>query len=111
MGTSTETAVLDYIREADNELAQKIMDNMFSFDDLKKVDDKGLFSYAMFKRMNQSEWADNICEDLRPVLHLLESQWGVKVVRIGLENVKAPETVVNKNGGGMPAQFRGTTQE
>jgi flagellar motor switch protein FliG len=42
MGSSIETAVLDYIREADNELAQKIMDNMFTFDDLVKVDDKGI---------------------------------------------------------------------
>ena len=44
MGSSIETAVLDYIREADNELAQKIMDNMFTFDDLNKVDDKGIQS-------------------------------------------------------------------
>ena len=29
-----ETSVLDYIREADNDLAQQIMDNMFTFDDL-----------------------------------------------------------------------------
>lgn len=42
MGSSVETAVLDYIREADNELAQKIMDNMFTFDDLEKIDDKGI---------------------------------------------------------------------
>ena len=42
MGSSIETAVLDYIRETDNELAQKIMDNMFTFDDLEKVDDKGI---------------------------------------------------------------------
>jgi flagellar motor switch protein FliG len=42
MGGSVETAVLDYIREADNELAQKIMDNMFTFDDLEKIDDKGI---------------------------------------------------------------------
>lgn len=42
LGGSVETAVLDYIREADNELAQKIMDNMFTFDDLEKVDDKGI---------------------------------------------------------------------
>ncbi|MDO9237568.1 MAG: flagellar motor switch protein FliG [Aquabacterium sp.] len=41
MGSSIETMVLDYIREADNELAQKIMDNMFTFDDLTKLDDKG----------------------------------------------------------------------
>ncbi len=52
MGTSAETAVLDYIREADNDLAQKILDNMFSFDDLQKLDDKGM--QAMLKEV-QSE--------------------------------------------------------
>ncbi|MFN0186440.1 MAG: flagellar motor switch protein FliG [Aquabacterium sp.] len=44
MGSSVETSVLDYIREADNDLAQKIMDNMFTFDDLGKLDDKGVQS-------------------------------------------------------------------
>jgi flagellar motor switch protein FliG len=52
MGSSIETAVLDYIREADNELAQKIMDNMFTFDDLEKLDDKGF--QALLKEV-QSE--------------------------------------------------------
>ena len=42
MGSSVETAVIDYIRDADNELAQRIMDNMFTFDDLEKIDDKGI---------------------------------------------------------------------
>jgi flagellar motor switch protein FliG len=42
MGNAIETSVLDYVREADNDLAQKIMDNMFSFDDLVKIDDKGI---------------------------------------------------------------------
>ena len=41
MGSSVETSVLDFVREADGELAQKIMDNMFVFDDLEKLDDKG----------------------------------------------------------------------
>ncbi|GAB1389230.1 MAG: flagellar motor switch protein FliG [Rubrivivax sp.] len=41
MGSAAETAVLDYVREADGELAQKIMDNMFTFDDLEKIDDRG----------------------------------------------------------------------
>ena len=41
MGSAVETAVLDFVREADGELAQKIMDNMFTFDDLEKLDDKG----------------------------------------------------------------------
>ena len=44
LGSSIETATLDYIREADNDLAQKIMDNMFTFDDLEGVDDKGIQS-------------------------------------------------------------------
>lgn len=52
MGTSVETAVLDYIRAADNDLAQKIMDNMFTFDDLEKIDDKGI--QALLKEV-QSE--------------------------------------------------------
>ena len=42
MGTAVETSVLDFIREADDDLAQKIMDNMFTFDDLDKLDDKGV---------------------------------------------------------------------
>jgi flagellar motor switch protein FliG len=42
LGSSVETSVLDFVREADNDLAQKIMDNMFTFDDLEKLDDKGI---------------------------------------------------------------------
>jgi flagellar motor switch protein FliG len=44
MGSSVETSVLDYVREADNDLAQKIMDNMFTFDDLANLDDKAIQS-------------------------------------------------------------------
>ena len=35
---------LDYIRANDNDLAQKILDNMFTFDDLERLDDKGIQS-------------------------------------------------------------------
>ena len=44
LGGSVETSVLDFVREADNDLAQKIMDNMFTFDDVEKIDDKGIQS-------------------------------------------------------------------
>ena len=44
MGSALETSVLDYVRESDPELAQKLMDNMFGFDDLIKLDDKGVQS-------------------------------------------------------------------
>jgi flagellar motor switch protein FliG len=52
LGTSVETAALDYIREADNDLAQRIMDNLFTFDDLMRVDDRGI--QALLKEV-QSE--------------------------------------------------------
>ena len=44
LGGTLETSVLDFIRGADNDLAQKILDNMFTFDDLMKLDDKGIQS-------------------------------------------------------------------
>jgi flagellar motor switch protein FliG len=52
MGSAVETSVLDFVREADGDLAQKIMDNMFTFDDLEKIDDKGI--QALLKEV-QSE--------------------------------------------------------
>ncbi len=42
LGSAVETSVLDFVREADADLAQQIMDNMFTFDDLVKIDDKGI---------------------------------------------------------------------
>lgn len=52
MGNAVETSVLDFVREADIDLAQKIMDNMFTFDDVEKIDDKGI--QALMKEV-QSE--------------------------------------------------------
>ncbi|MDO9158961.1 MAG: flagellar motor switch protein FliG [Burkholderiaceae bacterium] len=42
MGTSIETGVIESIREHDPDLAQKIMDKMFTFEDLLKLDDKSV---------------------------------------------------------------------
>jgi flagellar motor switch protein FliG len=42
MGGSIETSVLDFIRETDNDLAQRIMDNMFTFDDMEGLEDKAI---------------------------------------------------------------------
>jgi flagellar motor switch protein FliG len=52
LGSAVETSVLDFVREADGDLAQKIMDNMFTFDDVDKIDDKGI--QALMKEV-QSE--------------------------------------------------------
>ncbi|MGQ9724599.1 MAG: flagellar motor switch protein FliG [Tepidimonas sp.] len=42
LGTSLEASVIDAIREQDPDLAQKIMDKMFTFEDLIKLDNKSL---------------------------------------------------------------------
>ena len=42
MGTQIETSVIESIREFDADLAQKIMDKMFTFEDLIKLDGKSI---------------------------------------------------------------------
>jgi flagellar motor switch protein FliG len=42
MGTNIEGAVIESIRNHDPDLAQKIMDKMFVFDDVMKLDDKAI---------------------------------------------------------------------
>jgi flagellar motor switch protein FliG len=42
MGTQIETTVIEAIREHDGDLAQKIMDKMFTFEDLTKLDNKSV---------------------------------------------------------------------
>jgi flagellar motor switch protein FliG len=52
LGNAIETSILDFVRESDADLAQKIQDNMFTFDDVEKIDDKGI--QALMKEV-QSE--------------------------------------------------------
>ena len=42
VGSTAETAVIDNVREYDPELAQKILDEMFVFENLLDVDDRGI---------------------------------------------------------------------
>jgi len=42
MGTATETTVVDAVREYDPDLAQKIIDEMFVFENLLDIDDRGI---------------------------------------------------------------------
>ncbi len=42
MGTAIETTVIESIREQDSDLAQKITDKMFTFEDLLKLDNKSI---------------------------------------------------------------------
>ncbi|MCZ7563152.1 MAG: flagellar motor switch protein FliG [Burkholderiales bacterium] len=42
VGPAVETAIMDAVREHDTELAQKILDEMFVFEDLLNLDDRGV---------------------------------------------------------------------
>lgn len=42
VGTAAETAILDNVREYDPDLAQRILDEMFVFENLMDVDDRGI---------------------------------------------------------------------
>jgi flagellar motor switch protein FliG len=42
VGSAAETAILDNVREYDPDLAQRILDEMFVFDNLRDVDDRGI---------------------------------------------------------------------
>ncbi len=44
VGSGAETAVIDNVREYDPELAQKILDEMFVFENLLDIDDRGIQS-------------------------------------------------------------------
>ena len=44
VGSGAETAVIDTVREYDPELAQKILDEMFVFENLLDIDDRGIQS-------------------------------------------------------------------
>jgi len=42
LGSAIETSALEFIHEVDSDLAQRIMDNMFTFDDLEKLEDSAI---------------------------------------------------------------------
>jgi hypothetical protein len=42
----------------------------------------------------EARWGSCVCEDLRPIIDYLQSAQGVKICAVGLENPKAPETVI-----------------
>ncbi len=42
LGAQLENSALDYVRGTDHDLAQRIMDQLFTFDDVEHIDDKGI---------------------------------------------------------------------
>jgi flagellar motor switch protein FliG len=90
IGTARGTAVLEAIREHDADLAQKILDEMFTFDNLMDVDDRGL---QMLLREVQSESLivalKGAKEDLREKIFSNMSQRAGDMLREDLE-LKGP---------------------
>lgn len=107
MPTALESNVIENITQYDEDMAQRIMDEMFVFDDLLKVDDQGIqlllreiqseslitalkgakeeLRDKIFKNMSQRA-AEVLCEDL-------ESRGPVRVSEVELEQKKILKTL------------------
>lgn len=86
IGTTNEAAVIENVRGLDPELAQKIMDQMFVFDNLIEVDDRGI---QMILREIQSESLivalKGASEEIREKIFKNMSQRAAEMLREDLE--------------------------
>jgi flagellar motor switch protein FliG len=93
MGNTQETAVVEAVKEHDAELGQKILDEMFTFDNLLDVDDRGL---QLLLREVQSESLvvalKGTSEELRERIFKNMSQRAAEMLREDLES-KGPVRV------------------
>ena len=93
LGAAEETAALELVREHDAELAQKIQDEMFIFENLLSVDDRGIQSLL---REVQSESLivalKGATEELREKIFKNMSQRAAEMLRDDLE-AKGPVRV------------------
>ena len=93
MGTAHETVVIDAVKEYDSDLAQKILDEMFVFENLLDVDDRGIQSLL---REVQSESLivalKGANEELREKIFKNMSQRAAEMLRDDLE-AKGPVRV------------------
>lgn len=91
--TAQETSVIDNIKQFDEELAQKIMDEMFVFDNLLDIDDQGI---QLLLREVQSESLiialKGAQEELRKKIFKNMSQRAAEALREDLES-KGPVRV------------------
>ncbi len=93
VGTAHETSILDNVREYDPDLAQKIIDEMFVFENLMDVEDRGI---QLLLREVQSESLivalKGASEDLREKIFKNMSQRAAEMLREDLE-AKGPVRV------------------
>ncbi len=87
VGTAQETAIVDSVREYDPDLAQKILDEMFVFENLLDVDDRGI---QLLLREVQSESLilalKGAPEELREKVFKNMSQRAAEMLRDDLES-------------------------
>lgn len=87
IGTANETSVIDAIREYDPDLAQKILDEMFVFENLLEIDDR---SIQMIMREVQSDSLvlalKGASPDLREKIFKNMSQRAAEMLRDDLES-------------------------
>ncbi|HMM55185.1 MAG TPA: flagellar motor switch protein FliG [Candidatus Desulfobacillus sp.] len=87
VGSANETAILDSVREYDENLAQKIIDEMFVFENLMDIDDRGI---QLLLREIQSESLvlalKGANEDLREKIFKNMSQRAAEMLRDDLES-------------------------
>ncbi|MBK1679974.1 flagellar motor switch protein FliG [Rhodocyclus tenuis] len=86
MGTANETTVVDAVREYDPDLAQKIIDEMFVFENLLDIDDRGI---QLLLREIQSDSLilamKGASEELREKIFKNMSQRAAEMLREDLE--------------------------
>jgi flagellar motor switch protein FliG len=93
MGTAHETTVIDAVKEYDSDLAQKILDEMFVFENLLEIDDRGI--QALLREVQSESLIvalKGATEELREKVFKNMSQRAAEMLRDDLE-AKGPVRV------------------
>jgi len=87
VGAAAETAVIDNVREYDPDLAQKILDEMFVFDNLMEIDDRGIQTILREVQSDSLVVAlKGAQEDMREKIFRNMSQRAAEMLREDLES-------------------------
>lgn len=87
---STEEQILDNLEERDPELAEEIRQLMFTFDDLVKIDDRGI--QELIKNVNNDKWKvalKTASEAVRELVFKNMSERAAKMLREDMEAMSA----------------------
>ena len=87
VGAAAETAIIDNVREYDPDLAQKILDEMFVFDNLMEIDDRGIQTILREVQSDSLVVAlKGANEDMREKIFKNMSQRAAEMLREDLES-------------------------